>query len=87
MLHDVHPQGVVMTSGECLQVIQGAVCAFILAIGVTVRDEMCVKDGFNDVAQRMMRHPITKGRSTDFAVFGFMDEKMTICTWCIDTLL
>ena len=72
----VNPDNVDVT-GESRRVLRG-VCAFSGAIGVTVRDKPRIEDGFNQVAQGMMHHPVGEGRGADFTAFGFVDEEVRV---------
>lgn len=67
-----------MFAGAGLQRVNGSVCAFIDTVGVAVWDKPHIKDGFNQVAQRMMHHPVTERGGTDLAAFRLVDVKMMI---------
>src|SRR5690349_18109237 len=57
--------------------------ALSMAVGVAVRDEAVVEDRLDQIAQRMMHHPVSKRRGTDLAPFGLMNVEMAIVTGAV----
>ena len=78
MPDNIQPQHVAVTSGKLLERVQRGVCAFAGAVGIAVRDKPRIKDGFNQVAEGMMHHPVGEWRGADFTAFGFVDEEVRV---------
>ena len=67
-----------MFAGAGLQRVNGSVCAFIDTVGVAVWDKPHIKDGFNQVTQGMMHHPVTERCGADFSALRLVDVEMMI---------
>ena len=83
MLHNVAAQNIAELLGECLQAVYGAMCAFLLAIGVRIRNKPGFKNWFDDIANGVMHDAVTKWRGADFSLLGFVNYEMHILTWLI----
>ena len=78
VLDDIHAQHVAIAPGELLQPVDGPVRAFADPVGVAVGDEARLEQRLDDVAQRMVHHPIAKGRGADLAAFRLVDGKVGV---------
>jgi hypothetical protein len=61
-----------------LQLIDRAVRALAGAVRIAMRDEACVEDGLDDIAQRMMHDAVAKRGGADLAPLRFVDEEVAI---------
>ena len=78
VLDDVRAQHVAVPLGEALQPIDGPVRALALAVGVAVRDEQALEAGLDDVAQRVVHHPVAKADGADLAPLRVLDVEVDV---------
>lgn len=82
-LHDICLQHVGIAAGKLGAAIQGGMSTFAGAAGVGIMDEAGFPDGFNDMAQGMMHHPIPEGGGADAAGFAIVEVKMAVAAGLI----
>ena len=75
---DVGLEDVGVFAGEVGETAEGAVGAFVFAVGVAVEDEGLLEDGLDDVAESVVNDAIAVGGGGNPAGFGFVDFKVTI---------
>ncbi len=69
-LPHVAGQHVTVLAGERLAAIQRPMRALADPVGVAVSDEAALESRLDDVAQRMMHHPVAERRSRNQALLG-----------------
>ena len=75
---DVGLEDVSVFACEVGESAEGAVGAFVFAVGVAVVNEGLLEDGLDDVAEGVVDDTIAVGCGGDPAGFGFVDFKVTI---------
>ena len=77
-LLDIALQHIAMAAGEVLAAVQRPMGAFAHAVGVGVVDEAALEERLHNIAERMVHHPITKGRGRNQPPLGFVDGEAGI---------
>ena len=75
---DVEAHHIRETARQLLQASDCPMCSLADTVGVTVGDELAFEHGFDDVAQRVMDHPIAKRRGADPLAFRLADRQMRV---------
>ncbi len=78
VLHDVGPQDIAIAAREALQPVDGPVRALGLAVGVAVGNEQPLEARLDDVAQRVVHHPIAEADGADLAPLRVLDVEVNI---------
>ena len=84
---DVGLEDVDVFACEVGEAAEGAVGAFVFAVGVAVVDEGSIEDGLDDVAEGVVDDAIAVGCGGNPAGFGFVDFKVTIFTGFVGFVL
>lgn len=78
MLAQVGAQHVTIVARELLQAVDRPMRPLADAVGVAVGNENALEARFDDRAQGVVHHPVTKCRGADFPVLGFVNEEMGV---------
>ena len=85
-LHYVAAQRIPVAAGEPLAAVERAMGPFAGSVGVAVRNESRLEQGFDDVAERMVHHAVPERCGAYAPVLGFVDLEVGVVPWRVAAL-
>ena len=80
---DMPVQHIAIAARKTLAAVQRPVAAFSHSIGIGMGYEAALEERLDEIAQRVVDHPVAEGRGRDQPAFGFVDIKTGIGTGMI----